>query len=145
MADKMADAWQFQIRIAVSAGLAARLRGDPAGTSHEALGEVLRANGASLVCQFDAFADYVSEAERLDPENHPLYEWTRATIENPGKKAKYLQSFTVRVAGEEVYDREVADSLEAGLTALVGDGTIERVVRFDTNPANNPQAPRRGQ
>jgi hypothetical protein len=138
------DTWQFQIRIGVSPELAARLRGDPAAAAHDALRDVLRRHDASLKCQFDAFADYVSEAERSGPEKYPLYRWTKETIDNPGKKARYLQSFTVYVAGEEVYRREIADSLQSELSALVGDG-ITSVVKFDTNPANNPQPPARGQ
>ncbi|MFP3656069.1 hypothetical protein SB777_34740, partial [Burkholderia sp. SIMBA_052] len=67
----------------------------------------------------------------------------RATIENPEKKAKYLQSFTVYVNGEEVYDKEVADVIEAELLALTGEGAIRSVSRFDSNPANNPQPPQR--
>ncbi|SDI17633.1 hypothetical protein [Paraburkholderia phenazinium] len=139
----MADTWQYQLRIAVSAELAERLRGDPAGTSYEPLGDLLRRHNASLKCQFDAFADYVSEAERLVPGDYPLYQWTKDTIEKPEKKARYLRSFTLRVDGEEVYSKALADPLHAELLALVGDTGIESVVKFDTNPANNPQPPTR--
>ncbi|RDK02242.1 hypothetical protein [Paraburkholderia lacunae] len=139
----MENAWQFQLRIAVSAELAGALRTDPACSSHAALGDVLRGHHASLKCQFDAFADYVSEAERMGPENYPLYQWTRETIENPEKKARYLRSFTVYVDGNEVYGREIADLMETELLALVGDGGIISVTRFDTNPAHNPQPPAR--
>jgi hypothetical protein len=139
----MADAWQYQIRIAVSEELAGRLRGDPAGASYQALHDLLRKHNASLKCQFDAFADYVSEAERLGPDNYPLYQWTKETIEKPEKKARYLRAFTLRVDDEEVYCKALADPLHAELTALVGDGGIESVVKFDTNPANNPQPPAR--
>jgi hypothetical protein len=96
-----------------------------------------------LKCQFDAFADYVSEAERQGTENYPLYQWTRETIENPEKKAKYLRSFTVYVNGDEVYGKDVADIMESELMQLVCEDGIQRVSRFDTNPANNPQPPKR--
>jgi hypothetical protein len=33
--------------------------------------------------------------------------------------------------------------MQAELDALVGLGGIESVVKFDTNPANNPQPPAR--
>jgi len=102
----------------------------------------LRRHNASLTCQFDAFADYVNEAERLGPEKYPLYRWTRETIENPEKKARYLRSFTVYVDGEEVYPREIADLLQIELSALADAAGIERVVKFDSNPANNPQPPK---
>jgi hypothetical protein len=134
---------QFQLRIAASSELANALRADPSGASHAALHEVLRKYHATLKCQFDAFADYVSEAEQQGPKNYPLYQWTRQTIENPEKKAKYLQSFTVYVDGGETYGKEIADVMEAELLALVHHEGIRSVARFDTNPANNPQPPRR--
>ena len=139
----MENAWQFQLRIAVSPELAASLRGDPASRSYALLGDILRKHNASLKCQFDAFADYVSEAEKLGVENYPLYQWTKETIEQPEKKARYLRSFTLYVDGEEVYSKERADPLQAELDTLVGDGAIQSVVKFDTNPSNNPQPPAR--
>jgi hypothetical protein len=139
--DQMADAWQFQVRISVSAKLAAILRGDLAATLHPALRDVLGRHHASLKCQLDAFADYVSKAEEQGPEKYPLYQWTRETIGVPEKKAKYLRSFTVYVEGRDVYQRETADLLQSELSALAGDAGLESVVKFDTNPANNPQPP----
>jgi len=68
-----------------------------------------------MKCQFDAFADYVAEAEKRGPENYPLYKWTKATIENPEKKAKYLKSFTLYIDGDEVY----AKALEKDLQSLL--------------------------
>jgi hypothetical protein len=134
---------QFQLRITISPELAHALRADSSNAAHAALRDVLRRHGATLKCQFDAFADYVSEAERLGTENYPLYQWTRDTIENPEKKAKYLQSFTVYVNGDEVYGKEIADPIETELLKLVDANGIHRVFRFDTNPANNPQPPKR--
>jgi hypothetical protein len=61
-------------------------------------------------------------------------------IENPEKKAKYLKSFTLYVAGNEVYAKPVADAIEADLQPLRGK-LITRLSKYDTNPANNPQAP----
>ncbi|WNC94250.1 hypothetical protein RI103_20750 [Paraburkholderia sp. FT54] len=139
----MEPALQFQLRITASPELADALRADPACASHSTLRDVLRKHGATLKCQFDAFADYVSEAEREGTESYPLYQWTRETIENPEKKAKYLRSFTVYVDGDEVYGKNVADIMESELLQLVSEDGIQRVSRFDTNPATNPQPPRR--
>ena len=133
---------QFQLRITVSPELADALRAHPCYEANAALSEVLRRYGATLKCQFDAFADYVSEAERLGTEKYPLYQWTRDTIQNPEKKAKYVRSFTVYVNGDEVYDKEIADAIETELLKLVGANGVPRVHKFDTNPANNPQPPR---
>lgn len=137
----MQEALQFQLRLSVSDELAAALRDDPQANRYPALHDVLRNRNASVKCQFDAFADYVSEAERMGTEHYPLYEWTRQTIENPQKQAKYLRSFTLYVSGEEVYGKEITDLLEADLTALGLSDGIEKVFRYDTNPANNPQPP----
>lgn len=93
-----------------------------------------------MKCQFDAFADYVAEAEKQGTEGYPLYAWTKATIENPEKKAKYLKSFTLYVDGKEVYSKPLADAIEAELEPLVGK-VITRLSKHDTNPANNPQVP----
>jgi hypothetical protein len=137
----MQDPLQYQLRLTVSDKLAAALREDPLARFYPALHDVLRNRNASLKCQYDAFADYVSEAERDGPEHYPLYEWTRQTIANPEKQAKYLRSFTLYVNGDEVYGSEFADPLEADLLALGVAGGIEKVHRYDTNPANNPQPP----
>ncbi|CAB3796277.1 hypothetical protein LMG28614_04335 [Paraburkholderia ultramafica] len=134
---------QFQLRITVSPELADDLRTDSSYAAHAALRDVLRRHDATLKCQFDAFADYVAEAERLGTENYPLYQWTRDTIENPEKKAKYLQSFTIYVNGDVVYGKDVTDVMENELLKLVDANGITRVFRFDTNPANNPQPPAR--
>ncbi|MFM0039556.1 hypothetical protein PQQ53_29445 [Paraburkholderia strydomiana] len=134
---------QFQLRITVSPELADALRSDRTSAAHATLRDILRRHDATLKCQFDAFADYVNEAERLGTENYPLYQWTRDTIENPEKKAKYLRSFTIYVNGDEVYGKDVADAMETELLKLVDANGISRVSRFDTNPANNPQPPAR--
>lgn len=118
---------QFQLRITVSPELADALRADPSNAAHPALRDVLHTHDATLKCQFDAFADYVSEAERLGTENFPLYQWTRDTIENPEKKAKYLQSFTIYVNGEEVYGKDVTDVMETELLTLMEANGISRV------------------
>jgi hypothetical protein len=133
---------QNQLPIDLEEHLADIARHDPEETLHEPLPTILRERGASLRCQYDAFADYVAEAEKHGPEKYPLHAWTKATIDNPAKKAKYLRSFTLHVDGEEVYAKEKADALEQHLQPLVG-GLVTRLARHDTNPANNPQPPAR--
>ena len=139
----MSDEWQYQIRIYLDDDLAALARGDPGNTAVRPLAEVLDKHQATIKCQFDAFADYVAEAEKHGTENYPLYKWTKATIEDPVKKAKYISSFTLHIGGDEIYARANADALEADLQALVVSGLIARMSKHDTNPANNPQAPAR--
>ena len=139
----MSDQWQYQLRIDLNDQAAGIARRDPADPAIAPLPDILSKHHATLKCQFDAFADYVAEAERHGPESYPLHAWTKATIENPAKTAKYLKSFTLYVDGQEVYAKDKADALEQDLQPLVGGPLITRLARHDTNPANNPQPPAR--
>ena len=139
--EKMPAEWQYQLRVDLAEDAAAAAR---AGADHPGLGalrQVLAAHDARLVCQYDAFAGYCAEAEARGVEHYPLYAWTKAVIDDPAKKAKYLKSFSIHVGGAEVYARESADALEAALTPLVGAGVVTRLAKHDTDPANNPQMP----
>ena len=139
----MSEQWQYQLRIDLADEPAAAARRDPADPALDPLPAILARHHATLKSQYDAFADYVAEAERRGIEHYPLYHWTKATIENPAKKAKYVKSFTLYVNGNEVYDKGQADALESELQPLVGGSLITRLAKHDTNPANNPQMPAR--
>jgi hypothetical protein len=140
----MSEPWQYQIRIYLDDALAEVARqDDPDNPTIKQLADVLTRHRATMKCQFDAFADYVAEAEKRGPENYPLYQWTKATIDNPEKKAKYLKSFTLYIDGTEVYAKGLADALERDLQPLVDGKRITRLSKHDTNPANNPQPPAR--
>jgi hypothetical protein len=139
----MTGQWQYQVRIYLDDALAERARRDPGNSAIKPLADILAKHHATMKCQYDAFADYVAEAEKNGTEKYPLYAWTKATIEDPAKKAKYTKSFTLYVEGNEVYPKEKADALEADLQPLVGGELITRMSKHDTNPANNPQPPAR--
>jgi hypothetical protein len=139
----MSNQWQYQIRIYLGDEFAELARRDPDNPAIKSLTDILAKHHATMKCQFDAFADYVAEAENRGAENYPLYEWTKATIENPEKKAKYIKSFTLYIGGNEVYAKEIADALELDLKPLVGGQLITRMSKHDTNPATNPQPPAR--
>jgi len=139
----MGNDWQHQIRITLDDAAAEAARRDPSDALLGELPAILARHGAALKCQYDAFAEYVAAAEREGAEAYPLHAWTRATIEDPAKKAKYLKAFTVYVDGQEVYDKASADGLEADLKPLVGGTAVTGMARHDTNPANNPQMPER--
>ena len=139
----MSEQWQYQLRIDLAGEFSDLVRRDPDNRAIKALGDILSRHDATLKCQFDAFADYVAEAEKRGTENYPLYEWTKATIENPAKKEKYVKSFTLYVDGNEVYAKEKADALESDLKPLVGGKMVTRMTKHDTNPANNSQPPAR--
>jgi hypothetical protein len=137
----MSQQWEYQLRINLPGELAELARSDPGNPGLKSLTGILTKHHAVMKCQFDAFAEYVAEAEKNGPERFPLYKWTKATIENPEKKEKYLKSFTLYVDGHEVYAREIADALEADLQPLIAAGLITKLSKHDTNPANNPQMP----
>lgn len=147
MADRPGNAGagelRYQIRVELEDAAAEAAR---RGLDHAALDPLRRTlarHGAALVCQYDAFAAYCAEAERHGIAFYPLYAWTRATIEQPAKKAKYIRSFSIHVDGEEVYAGDRADALEAALAPLVGGEAVRTLARLDTDPANNPQPPAR--
>jgi hypothetical protein len=139
----MSEQWQYQLRVDLADEAAEVARRDPEDPALAPLQDILRRHNAILKCQFDAFAGYVAEAEKHGVEHYPLYRWTKATIENPAKKAKYLKSFTLYVEGNEVYPKGQADALESDLQPLVGGRLVTRMSKHDTNPANNPQPPAR--
>ena len=137
----MGEHWQHQLRLYLDDGLADIARGGPDRSALQPLTDILDRHGATLVSQLDAFEDYVAEAEKACPENFPLYSWTKATIADPAKRAKHAKAFAVRVSGNEVYAKEVADALEADLQPLVGGKLVARLSKHDTDPANNLPIP----
>lgn len=140
----MTSKWQYQIRFDLTdPSQAEALRRKHPDPSLEALTAVLTQHHAAAKCQFDAFADYVAAAEAEGVDKYPLHAWTKATIENPAKKEKYLKSFTVYAKDQEVYSKQIADALEADLQPLAARGLITRLSKYDTDPANNPQPPHR--
>jgi hypothetical protein len=138
----MSEQWQYQLRLYLAEELAEAARRDAGAPVLGPLPQILEKHDATMKCQLDAFADYVAQAEADGVEGYPLYEWTRATIEDPVKKAKHLKSFAIHVKGREVYPKE-ADALEADLQPVVDGARITRLSRHDTNSASNPQMPER--
>jgi hypothetical protein len=139
----MSETWQYQVRIDLADEPAALARRNPVDPALAPLPQILARHHAIIRSQYDAFAGYVAEAEREGIEKYPLYHWTKATIDNLTKQAKYQKSFTLYVDGDEVYAKDKADALEAELQPLVGGGLITRLAKHDTNPDNNPQPPAR--
>lgn len=123
--------------------MAAIARSEPGSDALAPLPAILERHNAALKCQHDAFAGYVAEAEANNVDDYPLYAWTKATIEDPAKEAKYTKSFTLYAGGEEVYEKAVADALRADIEPLVGGPVIATLNVHDTNPANSPQPPKR--
>jgi hypothetical protein len=138
----MAEELKYQLRLTLGDAFAEVARNHPDDPSIAPLTQLLHRHGAALKCQYDAFADYVKEAEAKGVEAYPLYAWTKRTVDDPAKEAKYTKSFTLYVGGDEVYEKSKADALEAELEPLVGGPIVARMFRYDTDPAHNPQPPR---
>lgn len=137
----MSEPLQYQLRIYLGSELAEVARSDQGNSALKPLTDVLHKHHATLISTFDGFANYVAEAEKEGVENYPLYKWTKATVEDPVKRAKHIQSFALHVSGDEVYAKEAADALEADIQPLVGGKLVLRMSKHDSNPANNPQMP----
>lgn len=137
----MSEDWQYQIRFRLTREQSETARNNPDDPAFREIAGVLARHNAAARSQYDAFAGYVSEAERNGIEHYPLYKWTKATIEDPAKKAKHTASFTVLVDDSEIYDKATADKIEAELHPLLERGVIAGLSKHDTNPANNPQMP----
>ncbi len=137
----MGEGLKYQLRLTLSDPFAKVARNHPDDPSLAPLTQLLCRHGSALKCQYDAFADYVKEAEAKGVEAYSLYAWTKKTVDDPAKEAKYTKSFTVYVDGDEVYERSKADALEAELRPLVGGPIVMQMFRYDTNPAQNPQPP----
>ena len=135
--------WLYQIRIKVSDKLSEDLRGVNELRLSKAIIKIATDNSSKLVCTFDAFAEYCEEAEREGIEQYELYHWTKSTIDNPDKKAKHLKSFAFYEGNNQVYSKDLACKIEQRLKDLENDHNIIEINLLNSNPANNPQPPKR--
>lgn len=135
--------WLYQIRIKVSEQLSKDLRSVNSSSLAKEINKIASDNGSKLVCTFDAFAEYCEEAEREGIEHYELYQWTKSTIDNPEKKAKHLKSFAFYEGDNQVYRKELACSIQQCLKDLNSGNDIVEINLIDSNPANNPQPPKR--
>ena len=135
--------WLYQIRIKVSEQLSKDLRSVNSSSLAKEINKIASDNGSKLVCTFDAFAEYCEEAEREGIEHYELYQWTKSTINNPEKKAKHLKSFAFYEGDNQVYRKELAYSIHQCLKDLDSGNDIVEINMIDSNPANNPQPPKR--
>ena len=111
-------------------------------TIDENLTSMLEIHDASLICQYDAFVNFVKDCESKDETNNPLYRWTKETIEDEIKKNKYKNIYSVIVNNQQVYKEEIADSIKQKIEEKKLK-TIISMDKFDTQPKNNPQPPKK--
>jgi len=111
-------------------------------TVNEELNSLLEVHDASLICQYDAFVNFINECESKDETDNPLYKWTKEIIENENKKIKYKNIYSVLINKQQVYKEEIADSIINKIEEL-NIISVESIDKFDTQPKNNPQPPKK--
>ena len=111
-------------------------------TIDENLTSMLEIHDASLICQYDAFINFVKECESKNEIDNPLYKWTKETTEDEIKKNKYKNIYSVIVNNQQVYKEEIADSIKQKIEEKKLK-TIISMDKFDTQPKNNPQPPKK--
>ena len=131
----------YQIRIYFSSEFTNIYKNKIRMDAKDKLVKILKKHNADLLSQYDGFMGYILESEKENNINTPLYKWTKDSLKNTSKVDKYHNSYTIYVNSEEVYPKEVADSLENHLTEIVDGKFIIRISKHDTNPVNNPQPP----
>ena len=132
----------YQIRLDVTEDIAQEVRNKNYHKLNEYINAILLKVDAELICQFDAFNNFVIECEKENNTNNALYKWTKDTIENSLKKKKYLKSFTVYVNGEQLYNKKTADYLESEIKKL-NEKRILKISKYNSDPKNNPQPPKK--
>ena len=132
----------YQVRLDVIEEIASEVRKKNYKKLNEKLSFILEKVKADLVCQYDAFKNFVLECEKKNEVNNALYKWTKDTIENKVKKQKYLKSFTIYVEGEQLYDKKIADFLECEIKKL-NEKKITKINKYNSDPKNNPQPPKK--
>ena len=132
----------YQVRLDVTEDIAQEVRNKNYYKLNEYIEAILLKVDAELICQFDAFNNFVIECEKENNTNNALYKWTKDTIENSLKKKKYLKSFTVYVNGEQLYEKKTADYLESEIKKL-NEKRILKISKYNSDPQNNPQPPKK--
>ena len=132
----------YQVRLDVTEDIAQEVRNKNYYKLNEYIDAILHKVDAELICQFDAFNNFVIECEKENNTNNALYKWTKDTIDNSVKKKKYLKSFTVYVNGEQLYEKKTADYLESEIKKL-NEKRILKISKYNSDPKNNPQPPKK--
>lgn len=87
------------------------------------------------------FEYYVQSSEAHGVMDSPIVNWTRDATVNPYAKKRYNTMFTVGIAGQKVFDRDIVEKMKADLDKLSGDGVIELVKIDSMDPRQNPEIP----
>ena len=81
----------YQVRLDVTEDIAQEVRNKNYYKLNEYIDAILLKVNAELICQFDAFNNFVIECEKENNTNNALYKCTKDTIVNNLKKKKYCK------------------------------------------------------
>ncbi|MBH67756.1 MAG: hypothetical protein CMM58_05325 [Rhodospirillaceae bacterium] len=137
----MTGHWLYQVRIKVNEDLSRELRKQIPLDKAKPITDIASKHVMQLVCTYDAFVGYCTEAEKNGINEYPLYKWTKQTTLDPQKKSNHLKSFAFYKDSEQIYEKSRAEALYRELEPLLKLGTIEDLKLIDSNPINNPQPP----
>ncbi|MDC0334585.1 hypothetical protein OAN23_04065 [Amylibacter sp.] len=132
--------WLYQIRIKVSESIAEDLRGMQLQNLSKNIKKIADIHQMTLVCTYDEFKAYCDEAEKYGIDGYGLYHWTKATINDPLKRLKYLRSFAFYLGEDQIYKNSLAVSIKKELQKLNDDKLLD-INLIDSNPDNNLQVP----
>ena len=138
----MTKSYLYQVRIDVSKKLSLELKNKEYSEKLKVLINNLKLQNAILVCQYDAFINFLKECEGNNQQNSVLYKWTKDTVEDKSKEEKYKKSFTVYVKNEQLYDKNIANLIVNEIKKVSIDDIIN-IRTIDSNPKNNPQPPKK--
>ena len=133
--------WLYQVRLKLSHELSEDLREDRPSKNADELREIASECNMNIVCTFDAFEAYCVEAELNGIQSYPLYNWTKAVIQDPIKQQKHKKSFAFYLGLEQIYEKKIALAVQKKLEALKDKIDILDVNLIDSNPSKNPQPP----
>ena len=132
----------YQIRVDVTKALAEELKNKNYSEDIADMVNNLKSKNATLVCQYDAFKGFLDECDNNNQQGTVLYKWTKDTVNDKEKKEKYKKSFTVYIGQEQLYKKELAEIILKDIKN-VNNKSILKVRIIDSNPANNPQPPKK--
>ena len=132
----------YQIRVDVTKTLAEELKNKNYSEDIADMVNNLKSKNAILVCQYDAFKAFLDECDSNNQQGTVLYKWTKDTVNDKEKKEKYKKSFTVYIGEEQLYKKELAEIILKDIKN-VNNKSILKVRIIDSNPANNPQPPKK--
>ena len=85
----------YQVRLDVTEDIAQEVRNKNYYKLNEYIDAILLKVDAELICQFDAFNNFVIECEKENNTNNALYKWTKDTIENNVKKKVFKIFYSI--------------------------------------------------